>query len=151
MKHLDGICHVYVHERADPDVACIVTVNAKMRRPGICGAAETLLIDRAALSLLPAIVDGLIEAGCAIRGDSEALEVDSRLTPATPEDWDTEYLDALLSVRVVGGLEEAIAHINHHGSQHTDSILTEDGAAAERFFGRGGQRDCHAQHIDSIC
>ncbi len=134
LKHLDGICHIYVHERADPEIARKVTVNAKMRRPGICGAAETLLIDRAALSLLPPIIDDLIEAGCSIRGDSEALEVDSRLIPATPEDWDTEYLDAILSVRVVEDLEEAIAHINEHGSQHTDSILTEDDAAAEIFL-----------------
>jgi glutamate-5-semialdehyde dehydrogenase len=134
-KHLDGICHTYVHEKADAETARKVVVNAKMRRTGICGATETLLIDRAvAATLLPPLADDLIAAGCALRGDAEAQGLDRRIAPATEEDWDTEYLDAILSIRVVGGLDEAIAHVQAHSSQHTDGILTEDAAAAERFM-----------------
>jgi len=135
LAHLDGICHVYVHAAVDPDIARDVTFNAKMRRTGICGAAETLLIDRQALRLLPAILAPLFDAGCEVRGDSEVCAIDSRATPASDVDWDTEYLDAILSVRVVEGIEQAIGHVNLHGSHHTDAILTEDAAAAERFLG----------------
>ncbi len=135
IKHLDGICHVYVHEGADATLAREVTLNAKMRRPGICGAAETLLIDRAIIaSYLPGILDDLIAAGCEVRGEEEIRAVDSRVHPATEADWDTEYLDAIISVKAVGDIGEAIAHVNEHGSHHTDSILTGDKTAAERFL-----------------
>lgn len=134
-KHLEGICHTYVHENADAETARKVVVNAKMRRTGICGATETLLIDRAiAGTLLPRIAQDLIDAGCALRGDAEARAIDDRITPASEEDWDTEYLDAILSIRVVSGLDEAIAHVQKHSSQHTDGIITENAAAAERFM-----------------
>ncbi len=135
MAHLDGICHVYVHAKADPDTARDVAFNAKMRRTGICGAAETLLIDRQALTILPDILAPLFAADCEVRGDAEAAALDSRIVPATEVDWDTEYLDAIISVRVVDGLDQAIQHINLHGSQHTDAILTQDDATAERFLG----------------
>ncbi len=134
-KHLEGICHTYVHAGADAETARRVVFNAKMRRTGICGATETLLIDRAvAAAQLPAIANDLIDAGCALRGDAEAQAIDGRVTPATDEDWDTEYLDAILSIRVVAGLDEAIAHVQAHSSQHTDGIVTEDAVAAERFM-----------------
>jgi glutamate-5-semialdehyde dehydrogenase len=137
LKHLDGICHVYLHAAADPEIARRVTFNAKMRRTGICGAAETLLVDAAvAASLLPPILDDLIAAGCEIRGDEATRALDPRVLPATEEDWRTEYLDAILSVRQVTGLDEAIDHINRFGSHHTDSIITGDAAAAEIFTTR---------------
>jgi glutamate-5-semialdehyde dehydrogenase len=136
-KHLEGLCHTYVHAGADADIARRVVFNAKMRRPGICGATETLLVDRAvAAAILPPILEDLIAAGCEIRGDEEVQALDPRVRPAAPEDWDTEYLDAILSVGVVDGLDEAIAHIKAHGSQHTEAIITEDKAAAEAFFRR---------------
>ncbi|MDZ3838251.1 MAG: glutamate-5-semialdehyde dehydrogenase [Rhodospirillales bacterium] len=136
-KHLEGRCHTYVHAAADPEIAGRVVFNAKMRRPGICGATETLLVDRAvAADILPPILQDLIAAGCEIRGDESVQALDPRVRPASPEDWDTEYLDAILSVRVVDGLDEAVAHIKAHGSQHTEAIITEDGAAAEAFFRR---------------
>ncbi len=134
-KHLEGICHTYVHAAADAALARAVVVNAKMRRTGVCGATETLLVDRAlADSLLPQLVADLLAAGCELRGDAVVQAVESRVLAATEADWDTEYLDAILSVRVVDGLDDAIAHINAHSSQHTESILTEDAAAAERFM-----------------
>ena len=133
-QHLEGICHTYIHQAANAEKARQVVMNAKMRRTGICGATETLLVDRAvAATLLPAILDDLIKAGCEIRGCDETRALDRRVVAATPEDWDTEYLDAILSVRIVSGLDEAIAHIRAHSSQHTEAILTEDRAAAERF------------------
>lgn len=133
-KHLDGICHTYIHSAADPEKAVTVTLNAKMRRTGICGATETLLIDRAvAPTLLPAVAEALLKAGCELRGDDEARALVPAMVPTTAEDWDTEYLDAILSVKVVSGLEEAIAHIAAHSSSHTEAILTEDAAAAARF------------------
>jgi len=133
--HLEGICHVFVHERADLDMARRIVLNAKMRRTGICGSAETLLVDRAcAATHLKPLISTLLEAGCAVRGDEAAQAVDLRVTPATEEDWRTEYLDAIISVRVVDGLEGAIAHIEAFGSHHTDSIVTDDAAAAERFM-----------------
>jgi glutamate-5-semialdehyde dehydrogenase len=133
--HRDGICHVYLHRAADPRMAREVTLNAKMRRTSVCGAAETLLVDRAAAAaLLPGVLEDLIAAGCAVRGDPEVQAIDPRVGPASEADWSTEYLDAILAVKVVEGLEEAIAHVNTHGSHHTDSIVTADGAAAERFL-----------------
>ena len=135
IKHLDGICHVFVHRAADPAKARAIALNAKMRRTGICGAMETLLVDRPALeSHLRPILDDLIDAGCEVRGDAAVRALDPRVAPATEEDWDTEYLDAVLSVRAVDGLEAAVAHIARHGSHHTDSIVTEDAGAAERFL-----------------
>ena len=134
MAHLDGNCHVYVHAAADPEKARDVTFNAKMRRTGICGAAETLLVDAAVAQTLPAILEPLFEAGCEVRGDARVQAMDSRVVPVNDADWGTEYLDAIISVGVVDGLDAAIAHVNEHGSHHTDSIITEDAAAAERFM-----------------
>ncbi len=134
MAHLDGNCHVYVHAAADPEKARDVTFNAKMRRTGICGAAETLLVDAAAAETLPAILEPLFEAGCEVRGDVRVQAMDSRVVPVAAADWGTEYLDAIISVGVVDGLDAAISHVNEHGSHHTDSIITEDAAAAERFM-----------------
>ena len=134
MAHLDGNCHVYVHAAADPEKARDVTFNAKMRRTGICGAAETLRVDAAVADTLPAILAPLFEAGCEVRGDARVQAMDSRVVPAGDADWGTEYLDAIISVGVVDGLDAAISHVNEHGSHHTDSIITEDGAAAERFM-----------------
>jgi len=133
--HLEGICHVFVHEKADLGMAKAIVLNAKMRRTGVCGSAETLLVDRAcALTHLKPLVSMLLDAGCAVRGDEIVRAADPRVTTATEEDWRTEYLDAIISVRVVDGLDEAIAHIETYGSHHTDSIVTEDAAAAERFL-----------------
>ncbi|MFT6579612.1 MAG: glutamate-5-semialdehyde dehydrogenase [Alphaproteobacteria bacterium] len=135
IAHLEGVCHIYVDRAADPDMARDITVNAKMRRTGICGAAETLLIDKSiADAQLSGIVDALSEKGCAVRGDAAAQGIDARITPASDEDWDAEYLDAIIAVKVVDGVEDAVAHINHHGSEHTDSIVTEDDAAADFFL-----------------
>jgi len=135
LAHLDGICHTYVDGAADPGKARAIVVNAKLRRPGICGATETLLVDRAvAASLLPAMVDDLVAQGCELRGDARARAIDGRLKEASQADWDTEYLDAVLAVRVVDGVAGAIDHIGRHSSHHTDAIITEDAAAAERFL-----------------
>ena len=134
LKHLDGICHTYVHAGADPEMARRIVLNAKMRRTGICGATETLLIDRAALPFASPIVADLVAAGCEVRGDDEALKLDDKVKQATAQDWDTEYLDAIISVRVVDGLDQAIEHVNTHGSHHTEAIVTADAAAAERFM-----------------
>ena len=134
MAHLDGNCHVYVHAAADPEKARDVTFNAKMRRTGICGAAETLLVDAAAADTLPAILAPLFDAGCEVRGDARVQALDTRVVPVNEADWGTEYLDAIISVGVVDGLDAAIEHVNEHGSHHTDSIITEDAAAAERFM-----------------
>ena len=132
-KHLEGICHTYVCADADPVMARNVVVNAKMRRPGICGATETLLIDRNALPMLTDIVDGLVKVGCEVRGDSEACDSDPRITQASECDWDTEYLDSIISVRTVEGLDAAIQHIADHGSQHTDAIITTRGESIDKF------------------
>ena len=133
--HLEGICHTYVHDAARPDMARSIVLNAKMRRTGVCGATETVLIDRAVAGyLLPRIVDDLAGAGCEVRGDAEAQAIDRRVVPASEEDWRTEYLDAIVSVRIVDGLEQAVEHINTYGSSHTDAIVTDDTAAAERFM-----------------
>jgi len=133
--HLDGINHVYVDKAADLDMAKSVVLNAKMRRTGVCGAAETLLVDRAvAATYLEPLVDMLIAAGCEVRGDAAVQAVDARVKPASDADWDTEYLDAIIAAKVVDGLADAIAHIEAHGSHHTDSIVTQDEAAAQRFL-----------------
>jgi glutamate-5-semialdehyde dehydrogenase len=135
LAHRDGICHVYLDGAADPAMARTITLNAKMRRTSVCGAAETLLVDRAAASrLLPGVIDDLIAAGCALRGDAAVQAMDARVAPASPADWSTEYLDAILAIRVVDGVEGAIDHINRFGSHHTDTIVTGDPAAAERFL-----------------
>jgi glutamate-5-semialdehyde dehydrogenase len=134
LLHLDGNCHTYIHSTANPSMAREVLVNAKMRRTGICGATESLVIDEAVVkSLLPMLADALIEKGCELRGDARAREVDARIIAATEEDWDTEYLAPILSVKVVKNLEEAIRFINTHSSHHTDAIITDDKAAAEAF------------------
>ena len=134
-KHLEGICHTYVDAAADPEMARKVVVNAKMRRTGICGTTETLLVDsKVAGAQLPGLVGDLVDAGCEVRGDGETASIDDRVVPATDEDWDTEYLDSIISVRVVDGVEDAIHHIARHGSQHTDAIVTENAAAAEAFI-----------------
>ena len=133
--HLEGICHVYVHEDADPEIARDVVVNAKMRRTGICGAAETLLIDAAvAESMLPTICGALTEAGCEIRGDERVCEIFPDAVAATGEDWPREYLDAVIAARVVDGIDAAVEHIRCYGSGHTESIITGNDAAAEQFF-----------------
>jgi glutamate-5-semialdehyde dehydrogenase len=140
IKHLDGICHVYVDAAADPRKARDIVLNAKMRRTSVCGAAETLLVDRSiAQTQLPGLVKALIDAGCEVRGDETVQALDDRVIPATAADWDTEYLDAIISVRVVDGVAAAVEHINRHGSHHTDSIVTEDAATAETFL----------NHVDS--
>ncbi len=134
-SHLEGICHVYVDEAADTQMAVDVTVNAKMRRTGICGAAETILIDSAgAEEHLKPIIDGLIEAGCSVRGDSAVQFADARVEPATEEDWSTEYLDTIVSMAVVDGVDAAMDHIRAHGSNHTEAIITDDDATADRFL-----------------
>jgi glutamate-5-semialdehyde dehydrogenase len=133
--HLIGLCHTYVHEGADLAMARAIVLNAKMRRTSICGATETLIVDRAvAATHLPPILADLHAKGCEIRGDETVCALDPAAVPATAEDWDREYLDAILAVRVVDGIAEAIAHINRHGSHHTDAIVTDDAAAAERFL-----------------
>ena len=133
LAHLDGICHTYVHAAADPEMARRVTLNAKMRRTGICGAMETLLLDTQ-FPQSASVIAGLLEAGCELRGDARAQALDPRVLPASDEDWDTEYLDAVLSVAVVDGLDAALDHVARHSSHHTDAIVTADDAAAERFL-----------------
>ncbi|WP_439816981.1 glutamate-5-semialdehyde dehydrogenase [Zavarzinia sp. CC-PAN008] len=135
LAHLDGNCHVYVDRAADPEMARTIVLNAKLRRTGVCGAAETLLVDRAAApAMLKPLVTALLDQGCAVRGDATTQGVDARVTAASPEDWDTEYLDAIMAVRVVDGVDEAVAHVNRHGSHHTDAIVTSDAKAAEAFL-----------------
>jgi glutamate-5-semialdehyde dehydrogenase len=133
LAHLDGICHTYIDAAADRDMAVSIALNAKMRRTGICGAMETLLLD----TNFPAchdVVEALLEAGCELRGDARAQAIDPRIKPASANDWDCEYLDAILSVAVVDGLDGALAHIARHSSGHTDAIVTGDAAPAERFL-----------------
>lgn len=140
LLHLDGNCHTYIHAKADPKKAVDVVVNAKMRRTGICGATESLVIDQAvAPIILPKLVDALVEKSCTLKGDKAAQTADSRIQAATDEDWGTEYLDAILSVKVVDGPDEAIAHVNRYSSHHTDAIITEDAAVA----------DIYCQKVDS--
>jgi glutamate-5-semialdehyde dehydrogenase len=135
--HLEGVCHVFVERAANLDMARAIVLNAKMRRTGVCGAAETLLVDRrCADTHLAPLVEALLDAGCEVRGDADAARVDSRVRNAVEQDWYTEYLDAIIAVRVVDGVDAAIAHIGTYGSQHTDCIVTDDTAAAERFLTR---------------
>jgi glutamate-5-semialdehyde dehydrogenase len=133
--HLEGVNHVYVDHAANLEMAKSIVLNAKMRRTGVCGAAETLLVDRAgAPASLKPLVEMLIDAGCEVRGDEAVQGVDSRVKAASDEDWDAEYLDAIIAARVVDGVDGAIAHIHDHGSQHTDAIVTEDAKAAQKFL-----------------
>ncbi len=133
--HLTGLCHTYIHSGADSEKARTIVLNAKMRRTGICGATETLLIDEnVADSILPPILDDLIRAGCVVRGDTPVQSLNPSVAPASAADWDTEYLDAILSIKTVKNLEDAVAHIMAHGSEHTDAIITEDQVAADLFM-----------------
>ena len=133
--HLEGVNHVYVDRAANLDMAKSIVLNAKMRRPGVCGAAETLLIDQAgAAAHLKPLVTLLIEAGCEVRGDDAVQHADARVKPASDEDWDTEYEDAIIAAKIVDGVDGAIAHIQHHGSHHTDAIVTEDADVAKKFL-----------------
>lgn len=135
LAHAEGLCHTYVHASADPAMARAIVANAKMRRTGICGATETLLIDRAiAPTLLPPIIDDLRALGCDFRADAAARLIVPNLTAASDADFDTEWLDAILSVAVVDGVDAALAHIAHHGSEHTDAIIAEDAIAAQQFL-----------------
>ena len=133
LAHLDGICHTYIHSAADPAKAAAIALNAKLRRTGVCGAMETLLLDSQFPSA-QAVVAGLLDAECELRGDARACALDQRISPASANDWDTEYLDAVLSVAVVDGLAAALAHIARHSSAHTDAIVSEDAAVCERFL-----------------
>ncbi len=133
LAHLDGICHTYVHADANPAMAQEIVLNAKMRRTGICGAMETLLID-AHFPKAADLVKALLASGCEVRGDGRAQSLDPRIEPAGPEDWDTEYLDAVVSAAIVDNMGDALSHIAEHSSAHTDAIITEDHSAAERFF-----------------
>ncbi|MCP4781882.1 MAG: glutamate-5-semialdehyde dehydrogenase [Hyphomicrobium sp.] len=133
--HLEGVCHTYVDRDADLDMAVSVVINAKLRRPGICGATETLLVDGAAPSgFLPALTKALLDAGCEVRGDAGAQNVDARVKLATEDDWETEYLDAIIAVKTVDGVDAAITHINRYGTQHTDAIITGNAKTAEHFL-----------------
>ncbi len=133
--HLEGLCHTYVDKDADLDMAVSILVNAKMRRTGVCGATETLLVDRAAPdSFMPTLVSALLDAGCEVRGDATAQHADARVKPATDADWATEYLDAIISAKTVDGVAGAIAHIGRYGTQHTDAIVTANEETAERFM-----------------
>jgi glutamate-5-semialdehyde dehydrogenase len=135
--HLEGNCHVYIDRDADVSMARAIALNAKMRRTGICGAAETLLVDRACVAThLGPIVRDLLDAGCEVRGDATVRQVDARVRAASEDDWYTEYLDAIIAARVVADVDEAIAHIARYGSAHTESIVTENQATAERFLQR---------------
>jgi glutamate-5-semialdehyde dehydrogenase len=135
IAHLEGVCHVYLDRAADAEKSRRIVLNAKMRRTGVCGAAETLLVDRSvAATLLPPILAELHAAGCEIRGDEAVRALDRGAKAATERDWYTEYLDAILAVKVVDGLDAAIRHVNHYGSHHTDAIVTEEKAAAEQFL-----------------
>jgi glutamate-5-semialdehyde dehydrogenase len=133
LAHLDGICHLYIDHAADPEMAVKLAVNAKMRRTGICGATETLLIDRTFADPAP-ILSALADTGCELRGDADIRAIEPRAVAATAEDWDTEYLDSILSVALVDGVDGAMAHIARHSSRHTDAIVTQDTATAERFL-----------------
>ncbi len=134
LAHLAGLCHVYIDGAADAKKAIAITLNAKMRRPGICGAAETLLVDRKAFHILPALLTELIANGCEIRGDEQVRALDPKIRAASPADWETEYLDAILSVKMVDGVDGAVTHITRYGSGHTDCIVTEDAMVADRFL-----------------
>ena len=149
--HLEGICHTYVDRSADLAMAKAIAVNAKMRRTGVCGATETLLVDaKVPAGHLPALVDALIEAGCEVRGDQATQAADDRVTPASEQDWSTEYLDAIISVKTVDGVDGAIAHIQKYGSQHTDCIVAEDRQRGRALPRPPRQRDRAAQRLDPV-
>ena len=151
MSHLEGICHTYVHAGADLAMARRIVVNAKMRRTGVCGATETILIDRAcAATHLQPIVADLIDAGCEVRGDARTQATDKRVRAAVDSDWGKEFLDAIVAIRVVDGVDEALAHIRRYGSAHTDAIVTDDAAAAERFLNELDSAIVHAQRVDAV-
>ena len=134
-SHLEGICHVYVDRDADLDMACDIVLNAKMRRTGVCGSAETILVDAPiATKALPRLINTLVDAGCEIRGDATTMKTDRRVKPASEDDWSTEYLDSIISMKVVDGVDAAMEHISHYGSQHTDSIVTANSKTAEHFL-----------------
>ena len=134
-SHLDGICHTYIHASADLEMAKDITLNAKLRRTGICGATETLLVDRqCADTHLKPLVEALLDGGCEVRGDENVASVDKRVVMATAQDWDTEYLDSIISVKLIEGVEDAISHIAVHGSGHTEAIISEDASAAEAYL-----------------
>ena len=134
-SHLDGICHTYIHASADIEMAKDITLNAKLRRTGICGATETLLIDRqCADTHLKPLIEALLDEGCEVRGDEDVANADKRVVPATAQDWDTEYLDSIISVKLIEGVEDAISHIASHGSGHTEAIIAEDASAAEAYL-----------------
>ena len=133
--HLEGVNHVYIDASADLAMAKSIVLNAKMRRTGVCGAAETLLVDRAAAGQnLKPLVEMLLDAGCEVRGDDAAQKADARVKPASEDDWDTEYLDAIIAAKIVDGVDGAIAHIQAHGSHHTDAIVSADEKAAKKFL-----------------
>jgi glutamate-5-semialdehyde dehydrogenase len=135
MSHLEGICHTYIHGAADLEMARRIVLNAKLRRTGVCGATETVLVDRAcAATHLQPIVQALLEAGCEVRGDAVTAKTDSRVRAAADSDWGKEFLDAIVAIRVVDGLDQALEHIRRYGSAHTDAIITDDAAAAARFL-----------------
>ena len=133
LAHLEGLCHIFIEAQADPAMAEAIAINAKLRRPGICGAMETLLIDRE-YGKARDLIEALIAAGAKLCGDADICALDARITPAKASDWDTEYLTSDLSVAMVGGIEGALAHIARHSSQHTDAIVTSNDALAERFL-----------------
>ena len=133
-SHLEGLCHVYVDKAADLEMAKAIVLNSKMRRTGVCGSAETILIDQHAEHFLKPIIRTLINAGCEVRGDAAAQKADAQVKPASEQDWSTEYLDAVVTLGVVDGVEGAIEHIAKYGSQHTDSIVTEENFTAEKFL-----------------
>ena len=136
-KHLEGICHSYVNKDADLEMAIKIVVNAKMRRPGICGATETVLVDKqGAKRLLPSIIDGLIDAGCEVRGGSDVQAFDRRVIKSNKEDWGKEYLDSIISVKLVQDVNQAIQHIGKYGSNHTDAIITQNNEVAEEFLNK---------------
>jgi len=137
LQHLDGNCHTYIHKKASAKMAKEVLLNAKMRRVGVCGATESLLIDEAiAGAMLPELAEGLSKAGCEMRGDAKARAIDKRIKAASDEDWDTEYLAPIISIKIVKDAGEAIEHINRHGSHHTDAIITDDKKTAQAFVRR---------------
>src|SRR5205814_168936 len=130
-----GLCHTYIHQPANLDMVKKVVLNAKMRRTGICGATEVLLIDEDALNThLSPVIEDLINAGCEVRGDNEVIKIDSRVKPARSDDFDTEFLDAIIAIKTVKNVDQAIQHIAKHGTQHTDAIITDDQDAAEKFL-----------------
>ena len=150
-SHLEGICHVYVDKDADLEMAKSIVLNAKMRRTGVCGSAETILIDKAAAQYLKPIIRTLIDAGCEVRGDAQAQKSDTQVKPASEQDWSTEYLDAIVTLGVVDGVDGAIAHIAKYGSQHTDSIVTQNQCYSGKISDRSGFGHCAAQRFNPIC